>query len=193
MGGAQSTPEPVAALRAKPRHQQSRQSEATTYTTLDEKFDAVRIDTKRPRNTYGNVLDDTNHGHVSVSKTEEYVREVLRDDKNRLGLSTFTTTNPISVLKRPSVLLKDTQFFNVTIPLEGSPVTNQRSSGRCWIFAACKKCFRENPSPFLIFALSLLGVAMSGGFPMVVSLWCRWISRGDIVLHEVNRLLTRSA
>lgn len=137
MGGAQSTLEPAAAPRTAARRQQSRQPEAATYTTLDEKFDAVRIDTKRPNGKQSYVLDASNHGHVSVSKTEEYVREVLKDDKNRLGLSTFTTTNPISVLKKPSVLLEDTQFFNVTIPLEGSPVTNQRSSGRCWIFAAC--------------------------------------------------------
>lgn len=27
-------------------------------------------------------------------------------------------------------------MFNVKIPFEGAPVTNQRSSGRCWIFAA---------------------------------------------------------
>lgn len=32
--------------------------------------------------------------------------------------------------------MKDTQIFNVAIPHEGSPVTNQRSSGRCWIFAS---------------------------------------------------------
>lgn len=27
-------------------------------------------------------------------------------------------------------------MFNVRIPLEGGPITNQRSSGRCWIFAS---------------------------------------------------------
>lgn len=42
-----------------------------------------------------------------------------------------------SILERPSTILADTQNFNVKIPHEGSPVTNQRSSGRCWIFAAC--------------------------------------------------------
>lgn len=32
--------------------------------------------------------------------------------------------------------IADTQTFNITIPLEGSPITNQRSSGRCWLFAS---------------------------------------------------------
>lgn len=35
-----------------------------------------------------------------------------------------------------SIKIADTQNFNTAISLEGSPVTNQRSSGRCWIFAA---------------------------------------------------------
>lgn len=35
-----------------------------------------------------------------------------------------------------SIKIADTQNFNTKISLEGSPVTNQRSSGRCWIFAA---------------------------------------------------------
>ena len=40
------------------------------------------------------------------------------------------------MLEVPSAILKDTQTFNTAIPHEGAPVTNQRRSGRCWIFAA---------------------------------------------------------
>lgn len=35
-----------------------------------------------------------------------------------------------------SIKIADTQNFNTKISLEGSPVSDQRSSGRCWIFAA---------------------------------------------------------
>ena len=134
MGGTQSTPEPAA-----PPQASSQRDRRQPEMSLDEKFDAVRIDhggssSKRSR-TFDD--DDDRHEHVSVSKTEEYVKELLKDGKNRLGLSTFSTTNPTSVLEKPSVLLQDTQYFNLKIPFEGSPVTNQRSSGRCWIFAAC--------------------------------------------------------
>ena len=48
----------------------------------------------------------------------------------------MSTANPSTVLEIPSAILKDTQTFNTAIPLEGAPITNQRSSGRCWIFAA---------------------------------------------------------
>jgi len=33
------------------------------------------------------------------------------------------------------------QSFNTKIDLEGGPITNQKSSGRCWLFAATN-CFR---------------------------------------------------
>lgn len=32
--------------------------------------------------------------------------------------------------------MADTQTFNIKIPFEGAPITNQRSSGRCWLFAS---------------------------------------------------------
>lgn len=32
--------------------------------------------------------------------------------------------------------IADQQIFNVKIPFEGAPITNQRSSGRCWLFAS---------------------------------------------------------
>ena len=32
--------------------------------------------------------------------------------------------------------IADAQVFNVKIALEGSPVTSQKASGRCWLFAA---------------------------------------------------------
>ena len=132
MGGSQSVPELPAPPQALPRRER-RQPEMS----FDEKFDAVKID-HRPYSTIrGSVLDGDDREHVSVTHAEEYIKAVLKNDKNRLGLSALSTANPAKVLEKPSVFLRDTQYFNTAIPLEGSPVTNQRSSGRCWIFAAC--------------------------------------------------------
>ena len=47
------------------------------------------------------------------------------------------SANPIpSILTNHAVTVVDTQTFNIKIPFEGDPITNQRSSGRCWLFAA---------------------------------------------------------
>ncbi|KAK3068442.1 bleomycin hydrolase, partial [Teratosphaeriaceae sp. CCFEE 6253] len=133
MGAAESVPVPPP-MRAVRRRQQPTCTPPTQ--SLDEKFDAVRIDLGRPATSTSSVLSSDDTQHVSGAKTEQYVRELLKDSKNRLGLSALSTANPSTVLEIPSAILKDTQNFNITIPNEGSPVTNQRSSGRCWIFAA---------------------------------------------------------
>lgn len=48
----------------------------------------------------------------------------------------LSTNGPASILRNPRASIADTQTFSVKIPFEGSPVTNQRQSGRCWIFAS---------------------------------------------------------
>ena len=133
MGNAESTPvPPLAPTRSRTVRRQRQPSPPTQ--TLDEKFDAIRID--NASSPGHSLFDGDNSSHISGAKIEEYVRELLKDPKNRLGLSALSTNNPAQILEVPSAILKDTQYFNVTIPHEGSPVTNQRSSGRCWIFAA---------------------------------------------------------
>lgn len=134
MGSSQSTPEPLPASRTPPRRERRQQAEPAVYTTLDEKFDAVRI--SHSHSTSHNIIS-SNSSHVSGAKTEEYITELLKDPKNKLAYSSLSTSNPAFVLEKPSAILADTQYFNLTIPVEGSPVTNQRASGRCWIFAAC--------------------------------------------------------
>jgi bleomycin hydrolase len=48
----------------------------------------------------------------------------------------MSSANPQAVLNSRATNIKDQQVFNVKIPFEGAPVTNQRSSGRCWLFAS---------------------------------------------------------
>ena len=59
-----------------------------------------------------------------------------RFPQNRLALTAVSKTQLNDVVYQANALQTDKQMFNVKIPLEGAPVTNQRSSGRCWIFAA---------------------------------------------------------
>lgn len=54
----------------------------------------------------------------------------------RLALSALSSADPKTVLLSRSTQTKDQQIFNVKIPFEGAPITNQRSSGRCWLFAS---------------------------------------------------------
>lgn len=73
---------------------------------------------------------------VSISTTEEWEKELLEDPKNRLALSALSSHDPRAVLSQRSATIANTQIFNVKVELEGAPITNQRASGRCWLFAA---------------------------------------------------------
>ena len=148
-----------------PRERQQQKSSRLDLEALQEKYDGFRITEDRETDSMiierssryesrgdphkhkpipSRVNTDSRPGqshttrqtHVSGAKTEALIHTILQDPKNRLALSALSTANPSKVLEKPSAILKDTQTFNVAIPFEGSPVTNQRNSGRCWIFAA---------------------------------------------------------
>lgn len=72
---------------------------------------------------------------LSVKTAEAWEKELLADPKNRLALNALLSNDLRSVITNKVATLTDTQTFNVKIPFEGAPVTNQRSSGRCWLFA----------------------------------------------------------
>jgi bleomycin hydrolase len=61
---------------------------------------------------------------------------LTRISQNQLALSALSSNNAVDILTSRASKIADTQTFNLKIPFEGSPVTNQRSSGRCWLFAS---------------------------------------------------------
>ncbi|RKF60009.1 Bleomycin hydrolase [Golovinomyces cichoracearum] len=74
-----------------------------------------------------------------TSDIQSWEHQLLKDPKNRqsrLALSALSSADPKSVLTSGSTIIKDQQVFNTKIPFEGAPITNQRSSGRCWLFAS---------------------------------------------------------
>uniref|UniRef100_A0A1Y1K2J8 Bleomycin hydrolase n=1 Tax=Photinus pyralis TaxID=7054 RepID=A0A1Y1K2J8_PHOPY len=61
---------------------------------------------------------------------------ILEDPRNRLALSALSSANPRTVLTSQASKIANQHVFNTKIPFEGAPITNQRSSGRCWLFAS---------------------------------------------------------
>ncbi|EME46638.1 hypothetical protein DOTSEDRAFT_70600 [Dothistroma septosporum NZE10] len=140
MGAAESSPQPRPSIpvRSISRKQSQAPQQQAPVRTFDEKFDASRTDhLQQTSGSVDRIIFKDDSEHIDAAATEQYVREILKDSKNRLGLSALSNNNPSAILEKLSSIIRDTQYFNVKIPHEGSPVTNQRSSGRCWIFAAC--------------------------------------------------------
>ncbi|KAH7068702.1 peptidase C1B, bleomycin hydrolase [Paraphoma chrysanthemicola] len=73
---------------------------------------------------------------ISALAIGEWEKELMEDPKNRLALAALSSNPANAVLSSRSAAISDTQKFSIKIPLEGSPITNQASSGRCWLFAS---------------------------------------------------------
>lgn len=117
MGNAESTPQlPARTISRRERH-------PALVTSFDEKFDALKIDHGVSSHTERLLFSSDDTEHVDSAATEQYVRQLLKDPKNKLGLSALSTNNPSAVLEKPATVLRDTQYYNITIPNEGSPVS----------------------------------------------------------------------
>ncbi|PHH68954.1 hypothetical protein CDD82_165 [Ophiocordyceps australis] len=73
---------------------------------------------------------------LPLDTVSEMPRRILQDPKNRLALRALSSSNPKQILTSQATRMADQQIFNIKLPFEGAPITNQRSSGRCWIFAS---------------------------------------------------------
>lgn len=102
-------------------------------TTMNEKDGFVVVGSEAPPKYTPNVKYQQD---VSAAIVQEWEQELMEDPKNRLALAALSSNPANAVLASRSATIFDTQKFNIKIPLEGSPVTNQASSGRCWLFAA---------------------------------------------------------
>ncbi|KPI40562.1 Cysteine proteinase 1, mitochondrial [Cyphellophora attinorum] len=124
MGSSQSAPNrEEAALLVQRLH-------AMRMQDRDIERDYVSIDTEK-----GMLTSHANSPSLSISSAETWEKQLLADPKNRLALSALMQNDVRNIISQKVATLPDTQTYNVKIPFEGSPVTNQRSSGRCWLFA----------------------------------------------------------
>ncbi|KAI9266126.1 peptidase C1-like family-domain-containing protein, partial [Sporodiniella umbellata] len=72
---------------------------------------------------------------ITVSSLEKFGKLFQEDSKNLLSKNALVNNDPTSVfLNSAAVTRHDRHLFNVKLDLEGS-ATNQKSSGRCWLFA----------------------------------------------------------
>ncbi|KAG0230410.1 hypothetical protein BGW42_000956 [Actinomortierella wolfii] len=71
---------------------------------------------------------------VGLDKITQASKEFNADPKNLLMQNAATSNDFSTLLLNRNVMIGDTHVFNTKIPDE-SKVTNQKQSGRCWIFA----------------------------------------------------------
>ncbi|CAH0549297.1 unnamed protein product [Brassicogethes aeneus] len=73
---------------------------------------------------------------LSLENLEKFKKEFYSNDKNVLAQNVCSRVDPFDVSLSRKVLEETQHVFSNKIESEGKPMTNQKSSGRCWIFAA---------------------------------------------------------
>jgi len=66
-------------------------------------------------------------------------------DKNKLAQNVCSRSDPLEACLKRSCLENTVHIYNKKVEAEGKPVTNQKSSGRCWLFA----CLNVARQPFI--------------------------------------------
>lgn len=81
----------------------------------------------------------------SIPITQEQLKKwrdnFYSEPKNLLAQNVCSRVDPFDVCLSRKALETTNHVFNYKVETEGKPVTNQRSSGRCWLFAALN-CIR---------------------------------------------------
>lgn len=74
---------------------------------------------------------------IPTTVFEEWEQRLLSSPKNRLALSAISNGDLTSIiLQQKAAIFNNNHVYSNKIDLEGSPITYQRKSGRCWLFAA---------------------------------------------------------
>ncbi|KAH6894158.1 peptidase C1B, bleomycin hydrolase [Thelonectria olida] len=102
--------------------------------TLQMEDDYVEVTSDSEKATVGSLMREAEGLPVPV--LQSWQTDILKDPKNKLALTALSGLNPRQVLTSMPTVVADQQIYNVKIPFEGAPITNQRSSGRCWLFAS---------------------------------------------------------
>jgi bleomycin hydrolase len=74
-------------------------------------------------------------GSLSLKSLSEWEAAASASAKTRLARAILAHTNLNSALVRRDALVADVHVFNTELDFKTGPVTNQKSSGRCWLFA----------------------------------------------------------
>ncbi len=75
------------------------------------------------------------HGEITMDAIDQFNQEFCQDPKNMLAMNAVTKNSITDVAMSRNAFVNAQHTFSHLVPLEGK-ATSQKSSGRCWIFAA---------------------------------------------------------
>lgn len=75
------------------------------------------------------------NGSLALSSVAAWEADASANAKTRLARTILAHADIRSALIRRDAVIQDSHVFNTELDFKTNPVTNQKSSGRCWLFA----------------------------------------------------------
>ncbi|XP_020715250.1 bleomycin hydrolase isoform X1 [Ceratitis capitata] len=88
-----------------------------------------------------NTTTTSNPNAITQQKLDKWRKDFYSEPKNILAQNVCSRVDPFDVCLSRKSLENTNHVFTYKVETEGKPVTNQKSSGRCWLFAALN-CIR---------------------------------------------------
>lgn len=93
-------------------------------------------DTRRSLSSFHITAPNSVDGSLSLDVVSAWEASASSNPKLQLARTILSHSDIQTVLTSRSARITDTHVFNNVVDFKTAPVTNQKSSGRCWIFAA---------------------------------------------------------
>lgn len=77
----------------------------------------------------------TADGSLSLENVDDWETEVSSSPKLQLARTILNHSNIREALQSRSAKIADSHVFNTEVDFKTGPITHQKSSGRCWLFA----------------------------------------------------------
>ena len=74
-------------------------------------------------------------GSISKGNLDNWEDKLAKDAKNVLARNIFVDTDFNNALNTRQARIADPHMFNLSLEFKTDPITSQKSSGRCWLFA----------------------------------------------------------
>jgi bleomycin hydrolase len=74
-------------------------------------------------------------GSLSLKSVSDWEAAAAASAKTQLARAILSHSNLNSALVRREAFIADVHVFNTELDFKTGPITNQKSSGRCWLFA----------------------------------------------------------
>ncbi|GAA5899002.1 hypothetical protein JCM5296_006983 [Sporobolomyces johnsonii] len=87
--------------------------------------------------TLGALSLEDHPGSLPLDLIDSWDNDLDKDPQWALSKTILERTNMNVVLQSRQAAITDQMVFSDRVTMEGNPVTNQLSSGRCWLFAMC--------------------------------------------------------